>query len=269
MKELVFSEMWKERQLDNFEGEIWKPCTESLYYEISNYGRVKTINYIDSAGRNVKSKIRKLQDNGNGYLYFRYKDENKKPCNLYIHRLVAKCFIENENSYKEVNHINLNKKDNSIYNLEWCNRQENLNHFNKNGIKNTNPAESNWGTNLKNTDVKDIYENYSNLDYSDLMKKYNIKRGTLNNIYGDKKWYTVTKHLNKNKILNNKIQFKAVRISDGFTVYCNNKAEFNRLYSVSPSCIIMCINKRIKQCNGWKFESISYDEYISNKFANT
>jgi hypothetical protein len=36
MKELVFSEMWKEMQLDDFEGEIWKPCTESLYYEISN-----------------------------------------------------------------------------------------------------------------------------------------------------------------------------------------------------------------------------------------
>ena len=264
MTELNFAEMWKERQLESFDGEIWKQCTVSAFYEISNYGRVKTINYTDSTGRNIKSKIRKLQDNGKGYLYFRYKDENKKPCNLYVHRLVAKFFIENKDNYEEVNHISLNKKDNSIYNLEWCNRQENINHFTKNGTRNTNPAENNWGTNLRNIDVIDIYENLNDLDYSELMEKYNVKRGVIDGIYRDIKWKTVTRNLNKNKVLNNKLQFKAIRVSDGFCIYCNNKAEFNRLYGVSPSCILMCINKKIKQCNGWKFEYCTYDEYKTN-----
>ena len=40
MTELNFADMWKERQLESFEGEIWKQCTVSAFYEIRNYGRI-------------------------------------------------------------------------------------------------------------------------------------------------------------------------------------------------------------------------------------
>ncbi len=46
-----------------------------------------------------------------------------------IHRLVAETFIPNPNGYKEVNHKNGDKTDNRVENLEWCNRQMNVDHY--------------------------------------------------------------------------------------------------------------------------------------------
>ena len=48
-----------------------------------------------------------------------------------VHRLVAEAFLEKESGYNEVNHIDLNKSNNNVSNLEWCNRSQNVNHFYK------------------------------------------------------------------------------------------------------------------------------------------
>jgi hypothetical protein len=48
--------------------------------------------------------------------------------NRFIHRLVAKTFIENPNNYDQVNHIDGNKSNNCISNLEWCNYTQNKLH---------------------------------------------------------------------------------------------------------------------------------------------
>lgn len=96
--------------------EIWKTMKEHNNYEISNYGKV----------RNKKTgRIRKTTINNKGYeqiiVYI-----NKKPKTYYIHRLVASNFIENPNNYKEVNHLDENKLNNNVNNLEWCNGEYNL-----------------------------------------------------------------------------------------------------------------------------------------------
>lgn len=46
----------------------------------------------------------------------------------YVHRIVAKCFVNNPNGYVEVNHINCNKGDNGASNLEWCTHKQNQKH---------------------------------------------------------------------------------------------------------------------------------------------
>lgn len=50
---------------------------------------------------------------------------------IYIHQLVATVFIDNPKCYNEVNHIDLNKHNNTVDNLEWCTHQENIKHFHR------------------------------------------------------------------------------------------------------------------------------------------
>jgi len=74
----------------------------------------------------------KNKTNGKGYHNF-YCSKQKK--NFYIHRVVALCFIPNPNNYKEINHIDGNKSNNSASNLEWCNRSFNNKHAYKTGLR--------------------------------------------------------------------------------------------------------------------------------------
>lgn len=88
-------------------------------YQVSDLGRVRSKKY----GR---WKMLKPNKNRFGYLMsYLYKDG--KPKNISVHRLVAQAFIENNNIFNtEINHINEDKTDNRVSNLEWCDRQYNL-----------------------------------------------------------------------------------------------------------------------------------------------
>lgn len=55
-------------------------------------------------------------------------NNNGKPKNCTIHRLVAQAFIPNPNNYPQVNHKDENKQNNNAYNLEWCSRIYNINY---------------------------------------------------------------------------------------------------------------------------------------------
>lgn len=64
-----------------------------------------------------------------GYLSVRISNGTKgSKGTLNIHREVAKAFIPNPHGYKEVNHKDLNKENNSVSNLEWCSRVQNIRH---------------------------------------------------------------------------------------------------------------------------------------------
>ena len=102
--------------------EIWKDIKEyEGLYQISNYGRVKTLN----PGYNkIKSNIKSLRKCHDGYYRISlYKD--KKIKTYYIHKLVAKHFIPNPNNYSCINHKDENKLNNNISNLEWCTKKYN------------------------------------------------------------------------------------------------------------------------------------------------
>lgn len=96
--------------------EIWKDIKgyEGLY-KISNYGRII----------NKNNKVKNIGVYKNGYLYLDLYKNNKRQKKL-VHRLVAEIFLENKNNLPEVNHIDGNKQNNRVDNLEWCTCSYNL-----------------------------------------------------------------------------------------------------------------------------------------------
>lgn len=101
--------------------EEWKKIENFEDYEISNFGRYKSL-------KNENVHIMKPKKNKSGYLQARL-TKNGKHYYLYMHRLVAQAFIQNPNNKFYVNHINGNKEDNNILNLEWCTAKENTHHL--------------------------------------------------------------------------------------------------------------------------------------------
>ena len=106
--------------------EIWKDIKEyEGLYQVSNLGRIKRIRFINNKANKNKEKIINQTDNGNGYKIVGL-CKNGKRKNYYVHRLVADAFIINQNNYKEINHIDNDRSNNKVKNLEWCNRNYNI-----------------------------------------------------------------------------------------------------------------------------------------------
>ena len=84
-------------------------------YEVSNLGKVRNI----KSGRVLKTSL-----NNNGYLRL-WLCENNKRKHLYLHRIIATAFIDNPEEKPCVNHIDENKTNNDLSNLEWCTVREN------------------------------------------------------------------------------------------------------------------------------------------------
>lgn len=105
--------------------ENWILIKDFPKYEVSNEGRVRNI---------VTGQILKGHDNGHGYetvtLYKDGRAYTKK-----IHRLVAEAFLESSHDHLEVNHIDGNKTNNRIENLEWCSGSENIQHAYDTGLR--------------------------------------------------------------------------------------------------------------------------------------
>ena len=99
-------------------------------YQINKNGEVRSLPHYTKFKNGTSyhnGKLLKLHDNGKGYLKVDLCKDGKQK-RFFIHRLVAGTFIENPNNYPQVNHINGNKKDNRVENLEWVSASTNVKH---------------------------------------------------------------------------------------------------------------------------------------------
>jgi hypothetical protein len=107
---------------DNSSVEEWRDIEgyEGLY-QVSNMGRVKSLH---RSGR----ILRPMHRNCDKYLRISL-HKNGKVKYEYLHRLVAKAFIPNPYNFPETNHIDTDPRNCKAYNLEWCTKKHNLNHY--------------------------------------------------------------------------------------------------------------------------------------------
>ena len=118
--------------------EIWKDVIGfESHYEVSDYGRVKRKKgltyYKDGRVAQFSETILKPTINHKGYERV-YLSIGSKKYSKYVHREVAKAFIENPKGKLTVNHIDCDKRNNRASNLEWMTNQENIRHAFENGI---------------------------------------------------------------------------------------------------------------------------------------
>lgn len=117
--------------------EIWKPVLGfEGSYEVSNIGGVRSlprkVNGRWGNLRNTPGKALKLDTTKNGYRRTQLCAEGKAQA-VYVHRLVAEAFLLNDLNKPCVNHIDLDKSNNTVENLEWCTYSENTKHAFDNG----------------------------------------------------------------------------------------------------------------------------------------
>lgn len=141
----------------NKEKEIWRTYPDYPFIEVSNLGRVRTLDrWVQCNGgkRLVKGRILKQQTNHNGYMQVQFGVDGKYVY-LRVSRAVAITYISNPNSLPEVNHIDCDRTNNIVDNLEWCSRQENISYRDKLGhtAKHNALKKSVIAINLENSEV--------------------------------------------------------------------------------------------------------------------
>ncbi len=142
-----------------------------------------------------ENKYRKPSVTKDGYLKVSFYIFGKYKRKL-VHRLVLETFSPVEGMENlQVNHIDGNKKNNNINNLEWCTLKENMNHAWKNNLcKNSTPSgDSAHHKILNENTVRMILLDLKNgLSYQKISNKYNISRSTVYQIKNRVTWKNVS-----------------------------------------------------------------------------
>ncbi len=165
--------------------EIWKhiDSENGNNYEVSSFGNI----------RNKKTgKSRKLIYN-NGYLKVDLSEGGKR-INYFVHRLVAFAFLDKPKNGNIVNHIDGNKSNNRISNLEWCTYKENTQHSFKTGLQVSLSGEDCLLSILKEQDVVEIKKHLRDgvLSQVNIAKIFGVCKSTIGAINTGKTW----KHVN-------------------------------------------------------------------------
>lgn len=105
--------------------ERWLPVKGFSNYEVSSNGKIRNV----KTGRILKTTI-----NDRGYEQVCLHEKNVQSAKR-VHRLVADAFFDGDHTGRDVNHIDGNKTNNFIGNLEWCSRKENIAHAYQTGLK--------------------------------------------------------------------------------------------------------------------------------------
>ncbi len=153
---------------NKYENEEWRDIPSDIIdgtkgYKISNYGRLK----------NSTGKITEGYNHESGYLWV------SAPKQYLLHRLVAKVFIPNPDNKQQVNHIDGNKKNAHVNNLEWVTNQENSQHAHDNSLQPNTKKVIQYDLEMKQLEIFN--------SQTDASKKLNIPKKSISECCSNKR----------------------------------------------------------------------------------
>lgn len=172
--------------------EVWKSLIyQGICYpnfEVSNNGNLRNAN---------TQKVYKQHVNKCGYcqVCVSLGSKNKKKV-FKMHKAVAETFIPNTENKPQVNHIDGNKINNNIDNLEWVTNSENIRHAYNNGLNIPYKCEDKWNSKLTNEQVEHIRNIYipndSEFGGRALARKFVLHHSTIQSILNNKTYVDIT-----------------------------------------------------------------------------
>ena len=179
------------------------------YYQISNYGNVRSLDRVikEKTGKTqtLKGRILKPRINPGGYYYIGL-GKNGTKATFAVHQLEAQAFIPNPaspdgeraDSKPTVNHIDGNKLNNNLSNLEWASYSENLSHAYKTGlrqaVKSSEVGSKNYKRKLKPEQVLEIKRLLAtgNLTHKEIATQFGVSKSIVGKINSNKYWSHIT-----------------------------------------------------------------------------
>lgn len=141
--------------------EIWK----DLIYQGKNYGDRLEVSNIGKIRNKLTGTVYKLNTAKNGYLRTYISLGSRNNGKLFkVHKAVAETFIPNDDNTLIINHIDGNKLNNNLDNLEWCTQSHNIKHAFDTGLNVTKKGCDNWQSKLTKEDIEFIRNHYKPRD---------------------------------------------------------------------------------------------------------
>lgn len=144
--------------------EIWKdiPSYEG-YYQVSNLGRFRSlpraIRYKSNGTRNYPGRQLLTETTKDNYQRITLMKEGVK-VRYQAHRLIALTFIPNPENKPFINHIDGNKSNNVIQNLEWCTSSENMIHADITGLRDMSGHQPSNSKKIKCIETGETFPSY-------------------------------------------------------------------------------------------------------------
>lgn len=249
---------WEEKKYTNIELKKFIQNTNNMY-EVYTDGKIYSY---------YSNKFLKL-DKSKGYYRVTLTMEDKSLLHFYCHRLVANAFIPNPENKPTVNHIDGNKLNNNVKNLEWATVSENCKHANDTGLRIANKGEDCSYAKLTNKIVKEIKQDISDgMIYDDISDKHNISPATISLIKNGKRWGDEKTEITSrtgSKNVNSKLNEEKVK--DIFELLKQKKpqTEIAKLYGVDKGLI-----SSIARRKSWTHVETDYVyEKVTNKIDDS
>jgi len=175
-------------------GEVWKDIEGyDGYYKVSNEGNVKSLDRIVLGNRGSKcrrvGRPMKLRVEKNGYVRVALSSDGKN-IKFSVHRLVGIAFLDNKKGLPEINHIDGNKENNNVENLEWCSSRDNQLHAFASGLQRKRLGSELHQTKITEDNVRDIRNMWGSGKHKqyEIAKKYNLHPQYVSLVIHRKRW---------------------------------------------------------------------------------